>query len=158
MTADEIKILLRNRFAFSTSSIFIPEYTWGNLRIDALIINTQKRLIRGFEIKVNRSDFLQDEKWIMYSQFCSSLSIACPEGLIQPNEVSKPFGLLWILEKDKLTDDFRTIRFIWKKKPQNFQKRNSLSWFWEYTHVLELEVMRLDREFFYLKERMKNND
>ena len=153
MTSQDIKNVLQSSFAFNTSSIFVPEYTQGELRADAIVINTKQRWIRGFEIKVSRSDFLQDDKWILYSQFCSSLSFACPEGLIQPNEVEKPFGLLWILEKSKLTDDFRNKILVWKKKPQNFQKRKSLAWFWTYTHVLELEIMRLDKELFYSKKK-----
>jgi hypothetical protein len=153
MNAQEIKKILKSSFSFNTSNIFIPEYTHGDLRADAIIVNTKKRLIRGFEIKVSRADFIQDDKWILYSQFCSSLSIVCPENLIQPSEIEKPFGLLWILENEHLTNDFKAKKLAWKKKPQNFQKRNSLSWLWTYTHVIELEIMRLDRELSYRQMR-----
>lgn len=66
----------------------------------------------------------------------------------------------WIAEiliDGKIKNDLRSQKLLWKKKPQNFQKRNSLSWFWEYTHVLELEIMRLDRELFYSQKHMKQN-
>ena len=151
MTASEIKNILKNQYAHQWASVFVPEYTSGDLRIDALVVDTRKRWIRGFEIKTSRSDFLQDNKWILYSQFCSSISIVCPEGLIQADEINKPFGLLWVLNTDKVTYDMRTQITVWKKRPQNFQKRNSLAWFWTYTHVLETEIVRLDREMAYAK-------
>jgi len=34
MTAQEIKDYLKNAYAYRTSSIFIPEYTWKGLRIE----------------------------------------------------------------------------------------------------------------------------
>lgn len=71
-------------------SIYIPEFTFDGLRIDAVIIDLTHRWIRGFEIKIRREDFQTDCKWQLYSEFCSSLSIVCPEGLIQPDEIIQP--------------------------------------------------------------------
>jgi hypothetical protein len=152
MNAAEIKNKLKEHYAFEWGSVFIPEYTHGDLRIDALLVNIRKKWIRGFEIKVSHSDFIQDDKWILYSQFCSSLSFVCPENIIMPEEIKKPFGLLWIVP------DRYSTKMVWKRKPQNFQKRNCLSWFWTYTHILELEIMRLDRECQDLKEHMKRSE
>ncbi len=152
MNATEIKTLLKKLYAYRTSSIFIPEYTWKDLRIDALIVDINKRWIRGFEVKVSRGDFLRDDKWMLYSEFCSSLSIVCLEGIVKPEEIKKPYGLLWIV-KDQCS--FEHYRLVWKKKPLNFQKRDGLAWFWTYTNVLETELLRLDREAMYLKEEIK---
>lgn len=99
MTAKEVKETLKRLYAYRTSSIFIPEYTWKDLRIDALIVDIRKRWIRGFEVKVNRGDFLRDDKWMLYSEFCSSLSVVCPENIVMPEEIKKPYGLLWIMEE-----------------------------------------------------------
>jgi hypothetical protein len=134
----------------SYRSILIPEFTWGDLRIDALLINFDKRLIRGFEIKVNRGDFIKDEKWALYSQFCSSLIIACPAELIKPEEVEKPFGLLWVYENIGP----RGVEFDWIKRPKNFQKRNSLAWLWTYLKVMEEEFPRMSEEL----ERVKRDN
>lgn len=142
MNTKEIMEILSASYAYS-SSIFVPEFTYGDLRADAIIIDTKKRWIRAFEIKTSKADFIQDDKWTMYSQFCSSLSIVCPEDLIQPEEIEKPFGLLWVFPKNTLSSDFKNKRVVWKKKPQNFQKRNSLAWFWTYTKVIEMELVRL---------------
>lgn len=154
MTANEIFNKLTHLGGYH--SVLIPEFTWGSLRIDALFIDLQNRWCRGIEIKVNRGDFLKDNKWALYSQFCSSLTVACPADLIKPEEVEKPFGLLWVYEKPSLGG--RELE--WVKRPKNFQKRNSLAWVWTYLKVMEkefprmageLERLRVDHE--HLKER-----
>jgi len=137
MTSSEIKKILKQNLA-RYGNIFIPEFTHGNLRIDAIIIDTGHKWIRGFEIKTKKPDFQKDTKWTEYSQFCSSLCIVCPEGLIESKEVESPFGLIWIV---KTPYDYYKIRYI--KRPKNFQKRNSLSWFWTYVNVLTLEIRRI---------------
>ena len=111
MTAKDIKLKLSELARYGNSSVYVPEFTFNMLRIDAIIINIHHRWIRGFEIKVNRNDFHNDEKWMFYAEFCSSLSIVCPEGLIQPEEIRAPFGLLWIKENK---DDC----YWWRKKPK----------------------------------------
>jgi hypothetical protein len=128
-------------------SVLIPEFTWGGLRIDALFIDLRDRWCRGIEIKVNRGDFQNDNKWTLYTKFCSSLTIACPNGLIKPEEVEKPFGLLWVYEKPSLSG--RELE--WVKRPKNFQKRNSLAWVWTYLKVMEQEFPRMFMELERLK-------
>lgn len=133
-------------------SVLIPEFTWGNLRIDAIFIDFVDRWVRGFEIKVSRGNFKNDTKYALYSQFCSSLTIACPEGLIQPGEIEKPFGLLWAYDKP-LNNSNREVE--WKKRPGNFQKRNSLSWMWTYLKVMEKEFPRMFEELERVKRDKK---
>jgi hypothetical protein len=143
ITADEIKDKMR-QMAGASSSIFVPEFTWGDLRIDALLLETRKRWIRGFEIKVSRGDFLQDDKWQLYSQFCSSLSVGCPYGLIKPDEVPAPYGLAYF----KRVGGFIGLEITWVKKPRRFQRRDSMAWLWTYLRVLEMEMPRLQAENF----------
>ena len=138
MTANDIKKILSES---SYSNLFIPEFTWGDLRIDAIMIDTNHRWVRGFEIKINKNDFKKDNKWVDYSRFCSSLCIVCPEGLIQPEEIGKPFGLIWVSDTPNFSNSYLKIQY--KKKPLNFQKRNSLSWLYTYTRVLESEFKRI---------------
>ena len=130
-------------------SIHVPEFTWGNLRIDSLIIETRKRWIRGFEIKVSREDWVADHKWQLYSEFCSSLSIACPVGLIKPDEVSKPFGLLYVIENGEGYYGHK-----WAKRPKRFQNREALAWMWTYLRVLEAEMPRLQLENSRLRQEL----
>jgi len=48
----------------------------------------------AYEIKCNRQDFLRDEKWQEYLQYCNYLYFVCPIGAIDPSEVSEEAGLL----------------------------------------------------------------
>lgn len=131
-------------------SIHIPEFTYGDLRIDALVVDTRTRWIRGFEIKMSRSDFQRDEKYHLYSKFCSSLSIVCPKGLIDKKEVPDPFGLLYI---DNEAENCHGLRGTWAKRPKRFQRRDGLAWIWTYVTVLEKELPRLQFEIERIKHR-----
>lgn len=128
------------------NSILIPEFTWDGLRIDAAVVDLSSRWIRGFEIKMSRSDYNRDTKWILYSQFCSSLSIACPWGLIKKDEVDSPFGLLWVKPGNFLH---------WEKKPKNIQKRNGMAWLWTYMKVIERELPRIHFSERQLRSRLE---
>lgn len=119
------------------------------MRVDAAIIDMKTRWIRAFEIKVDRADFVRDDKWMFYSRFCSSLSIACPANLIRPEEVSKPFGLLWVA----MNGNYPVCQ--WAKRPRNFQLRNSLAWLWTYIGVIEREFPRLNSENERLRQEVE---
>ena len=150
MKAEEIKQYLKDG---SYNDIFVPEFTWGDLRIDAIKIDMKHRWIRGYEIKVSKQDFDKDNKWSEYSEFCSSLCVVCPEGLIQRDEIEKPFGLIWINDIKKNPWDATKLTYV--RKPLNFQKRNSLSWLYTYNRVLELEMRRMYFEMETLKVNNK---
>ena len=130
--------------------ICIPEFTFGDHRIDMLVVDVRKRWARGFEIKMSRADYLADHKWPLYTQFSSSLSIACPHGLIQAEEVSKPFGLLWVaVERGRET-------ITWARKPKKFQHRDSMAWVWRYISIIEKELPRLEIENEQLRRRLEH--
>jgi hypothetical protein len=156
MSAASISTILRRLGGFY--GIYVPEFTYGGKRIDAAIIDVSKRWIRGFEIKVSRGDFLADEKWQDYAEFCSSLSIVCPEGLISKEEVPEPFGLLYILPESKLTSDFRNAGMKWEKKPKRFQRRDGLAWLYQYVRVIEKELPRLNIEVERLNKALVHAD
>lgn len=144
VTVDTIHLSLRRLGGFY--GVYVPEFTYGSRRIDAAIIDISKRWISGFEIKVDRADFLRDEKWQEYAEFCSSLSIVCPEGLIAKEEVPGPFGLLYVLGTPGLTNDLRNVTMKWEKKPKRFQRRDGLAWLYQYVRVIEKELPRLNME------------
>lgn len=138
MNAETIREIIREQ----ESGLFIPEYTYGDLRIDAAVIDVRRRHVRGFEIKVSKEDYLRDKKWQLYSSFCSSLSIVCPAELLQVEDVSKPFGLIWAYEDGRL---------VYQRFPRNLQSRESLAWTFTYLSVLEKEIARLVPENYSLK-------
>lgn len=49
----------------------------------------------GYEIKVTRRDFMQDEKWHNYRGCCDQFYFVCPWGLIDPQETGEGVGVLW---------------------------------------------------------------
>lgn len=73
----------------------------------------------AYEVKVDRNDFLRDEKWPLYRQYCHRLFFACPAGLIAPEELPEDIGLIYYdPEKDSLYTKrqalFRDIEIPWE--------------------------------------------
>jgi len=50
----------------------------------------------GYEIKVSRADFLQDNKWPEYLPNCNQFFFVTPWKLIMPEEVPDGCGLIWV--------------------------------------------------------------
>ena len=50
----------------------------------------------GYEIKVSRADFLNDDKWHGYLPYCNFFSFVCPTGLIKPEELPKDVGVIYV--------------------------------------------------------------
>lgn len=73
-----------------------PTQGTSHLRLDALAIHKSWRpvTIHGYEIKVSRGDWLQDEKWTEYARYCTHLWVVAPDGVVQPEEIPEGLGLL----------------------------------------------------------------
>ena len=67
------------------------------LRIDALAIKKSwaHPLFTGYEVKVDRQDFLWDDKWYAYKKYCHRLYFACPTDMIKPEEIPEDVGLIY---------------------------------------------------------------
>ncbi len=55
-----------------------------------------QQIFTGYEIKVSRSDFMNDDKWPSYLPYCNEFYFVCPTGLIKPDEVGLEAGLMYI--------------------------------------------------------------
>jgi len=55
----------------------------------------------GYEIKVNRQDFLRDEKWRGYLDLCNKLYFVAPKDVIARDEVPAECGLLEVSKNAK---------------------------------------------------------
>jgi hypothetical protein len=80
--------------------------TWSNDNLaimDALAIKKSwsKPCLTGYEVKVSRQDFLNDDKWPIYKNYCHRFYFACPTGLIQPEELPSEVGLVWFNPEKK---------------------------------------------------------
>lgn len=111
----------------SINLVGLFEFGIDSKRFDLMILNAQKQYFRGFEFKRKRQDFLQDlrsGKWIEYLNYCNTFTWVCPEGLIYPEEIIFPAGLLWIEDKEINECYDRTHIWInsqWKKRPKGME-------------------------------------
>lgn len=105
ITSKDIKIALKlmhsNRQTYfitecKTCSSYFPD-PQGLLIFDGLAITKSytKPCIVGYEIKVSRSDFLQDNKWHLYLQYCNEFFFVVPKGLIKKDELPDNVGLIY---------------------------------------------------------------
>lgn len=67
-------------------------------RIDGLALKRSwsAPCISGYEVKVARADWTGDDKWIALLSECHMAYVACPRGLIPPEEVPQDAGLVWV--------------------------------------------------------------
>ena len=117
MTADEIISLLRckhSRDIFVTECRTGSSWFGGTCRImDAYVVRrswTQSGTV-GYEVKIQRADFLRDKKWTDYIPFCHEFYFVTPWGLINPDDVPDPAGLLYVTKnKSRLYTKKRATR------------------------------------------------
>jgi len=70
----------------------------GGQRMDAWALKVTYKCLNaiGYEVKVSRSDFVNDEKWRTYLRYCTRFYFVCPSGVIQPEELPDDTGLYWV--------------------------------------------------------------
>jgi hypothetical protein len=97
--ADTLLALLA---AKHSDAVFVAECKTGSSwdgcrRLDAwaLLKTWSPPTAIGYEVKVSRSDFLQDQKWPTYLPFCHELYFVCPPKLIAVEELPSEVGLMW---------------------------------------------------------------
>ena len=73
-----------------------PTQTASHRRLDAwAMLKTWSPITMiGYEIKVSRSDWLQDQKFIDYLPLCHRLNIVAPRGVVELEELPADVGLL----------------------------------------------------------------
>lgn len=100
ITAGKISSLLAKRHE---KDLYVPECKNGpsygrKLRIlDAWVLRKTWSPMStiGYEIKVDRHDFEQDQKWVEYLDYVHEFYFVCPPGLIKAHELPKGIGLIW---------------------------------------------------------------
>lgn len=91
-----------------TCSTYFPD-PQGLLKFDGLAITKSytKPNIIGYEIKVSRNDFLQDNKWHLYLQYCNEFYFVVPKGLVKKEELPDHVGLIYF---NPDTNGLRTVK------------------------------------------------
>lgn len=101
ITAKDIVTLLRSKH---NDDVFVSECkdgeTWGSnghRRLDGWVMKRSYTtpLTIGYEIKVSRQDFLNDNKFHEYLALCNEFYFVCPAGLIEKGEIPDGVGLIW---------------------------------------------------------------
>ena len=111
---------------------------------DAVGLNYKRKEVRVVECKAVKSDYIRDKKLFTLDKSYYAEShyfyIMCPENIIQPEDVIKGIGLLWI-------DAYGNC--IVKKKPiKNTKKLRSL-----FETTLKFAIKRMSNELFYKDEK-----
>ena len=70
--------------------------------------------IKIYEIKVSRSDFLRDNKWNLYKQYCNELYFVVPKGLIEKTELPEDVGLIYY-NRDGTRQLVTKQKAVWRK-------------------------------------------
>ncbi|MCK5604722.1 MmcB family DNA repair protein [Candidatus Pacearchaeota archaeon] len=102
MSSDKILNLLLQKYS---EDLCVPEcktgsswgITTGAVRLLDLWVMKKswaKPWTIGYEIKHSRSDFLHDNKWSEYLDYCTDFYFVAPPGVIQPEELPGQVGLL----------------------------------------------------------------
>ena len=94
-----------------TCSTYFPN-SQGMLKFDGLAMTRSytSPCITGYEIKVSRSDFLGDNKWHLYLQYCNEFYFVVPVGLVAKDEIPENVGLIYYYpETGKLLKKRRAV-------------------------------------------------
>lgn len=101
MRARDVIELLAARHS---NDVFVAECkdgpTWGGgaMRLDAFAMRRSwaNPCTFGYEVKVARSDWLNDTKWHLYRDLVNEFSVVAPAGVIKPEEVPAGVGYLQV--------------------------------------------------------------
>ncbi len=119
----------------------------GHLRMDAWVMKKSwaNPLTIGYEVKVSRQDFLNDEKWRGYLPYCNEFYFVCPSGLIQPDEIGDGIGLMWLAKTG--------TRLLRKKKAVYRDDLNQLD---VYKYIIMCRSVIKDNSFDSLESKQDN--
>lgn len=116
MDANELTKALADKHA---DDVFVAECkngpTWdsqGSLRLDAWVMRKSWSpwSTIGYEIKVSRSDFENDQKWPRYLDVCHEFYFVCPAKLINAVDLPKGVGLIWASSTGRLHAKVKATR------------------------------------------------
>ncbi len=100
MDANQLIALLKNKHS---KDVFVAECKGGptwmadrHSRMDAWAMKRSwaRPMIVVYEVKVSRSDFLNDDKWQGYLEYCNAFYFVCAPDVAGPSEMPADAGLL----------------------------------------------------------------
>jgi len=139
ITSGDIEYLLKAKHA---EDVFVPQcktgatFSGGRVHIlDAWVMKKSwaHPLTTGYEIKVSRGDFLQDDKWRSYLPFCNAFYFVCPTGMIKPEELPDDTGLIYVSN---------TGTKLYTKKKAPYRKDVTLEPIYKYVLMHRAQISR----------------
>lgn len=110
-------------------------YSW---ECDFWLLDT-KGMAREFEIKISKDDFKKDAKKEKHAGQAEKgpnfFYYVCPRGLIQPEEINKNYGLIWIWE-GTLTAEIKKRATCLHKEPFDRWQMLAVKYFFKYFNLL----------------------
>lgn len=101
ISSDDMKKILsrkldNNHSVFTETNLGPSRGGVGRVDVIAVENTWSPPCVKIVEIKVDRSDFLNDRKWSQYKDYCHEFYWACPTGLISRSEVGEKCGLMMV--------------------------------------------------------------
>ena len=132
--AKDIRDVLRKRFDGRYGWIFLEEVGLGYSRIDAIAFNCWgKNEKKAFEIKVSRTDFLQElrepSKREQVIQYVNKYYFVMPRGIASKSEIPKGCGYIEIIPRAYIPEAL-TYNDIIRLKSSECKKFNNQEWFY----------------------------
>lgn len=115
----DVKRFVRDRYG-RRNPVCIHEFGIDGYRFDFVGLNPYKRRVRILEYKVDRGDFLGDEKHLGYMGYCNTFSFVTPLGLATVDELrDRRAGLLQVFRwrRRKRRIDRWYLGAIWLRRP-----------------------------------------
>lgn len=123
------------------------------LKFDAFAMKKSwsKPLISIYEIKTNRQDFLSDQKYIKYLEYCHEFYFACPTDLIKIEEIPDRAGLVYV--KDKTIRTIKKAKYVEQKIPSELFIYIILSRLESDRYPFHEDKLQFYKEFLISKQR-----
>jgi len=99
---------LKNKFYHKTIASFSEVKLRKDLRVDVLCLTYDDDVVI-VEIKSCRDDFLKDNKWQKYLNYCNYFYFICPENEILQSEIPNNVGLIYF---DKAKDNKKNYNIV----------------------------------------------
>ncbi len=111
----------------------------GCPRMDGWVMKRSwaQQCFTAYEVKVDRSDFMNDDKWHTYLPYCNEFYFVCPTGLIKPDEVGPEAGLMYLSKTG-------TRLFRKKKAPHHPYDPEKLSSLLQYVMMWRMSLQMPD--------------
>lgn len=143
-------------------ALWMDEFTLPNgLRVDCMTIDLHNLMLRGYEVKVSRSDFFGDDKWHLYLHYFNYFSFVVPRGMLTEAEIKAVPKEIYVLEWDAEKPRYWSLYSEWverlslKKRGRRLQPKFVRETYGE--HFFHGLILKYVRDLRYRASRMEGH-